>query len=464
MLKKYIFKDEIKWFILILTIACIFRITNLNLISFQFDEATTLSHVVKFYSQLYLPEIGMLSSIRINNFPLFDYVIILLSIPSRNPAAITFFIGLINSLLIAFFYLIIRKFINHKTAFFSSLLFATSPWAILFSRKLWAQDVLMFFLIPVIFFTFQVLIKKSAKSSFFLFMFLCLLAQIHAQGIFFTIIEIIIFIILRAKIDLRYALLGILIGLIPVIPYINFQLNTNPLCRDCIAFSAYKQIPRLRDAENFIQPLNILGSSLFKGEFDNPYNNDYSQFLFNYPFSNYLIIIFLLEGGVLLFSVAYIVFKKLKFLFIVFPIIALPVIYYFSRTTPYIIYYVVLLPFIFLSLGIFFDNLTKSNNKIIKYCSTPILFIFIINNIFSIIIFNQFLYLKKVTRGDYGTVFMVTEKRIDSEINQYINYPFYSDLRNYAFSIVYEADFQNNIAKFIQKSDINNRIINNNDN
>lgn len=455
MFKKIFFRNETKWFILIFVIASLFRITNLNLMAFQFDEATTLNHVVKFYQQPYLPEIGMLSSIRINNFPFFDYMIIILALPSKNPQIITFFIGLINSLLVGFFYLIIRKFINQRTALFASLFLATSPWAILFSRKLWAQDTLLFFVIPIIFLTFKTQVKKSVKTSFFLFLFLTLLAQIHAQGIFFAISEIILFIIIRTKIYLKYALLGIITGLLFVIPYIYYQFNTNPVCQDCISFSSYKQIPRSREIENFLRPFEILGSSLFKDEFDNPYNNDYLQFLSYYPFSNILTFVFSLKGVFLIFSIIYILLKKLKYFFVIFPIIALPVIYYFSRTTPYIIYYVVLLPFIFLSLGIFFDDLIESKHHTIKLLSIILFSIIIINNIFSIIIFNQFLSFKKVTRGDYGSIFAVTEEKIDTKIKQYNNLPFYTDLKNYAFSIIYEADFEKNIDNFVKERSLN---------
>lgn len=434
--------------ILVFLTAVFFRVTNLNLIAFQYDEATTLSHIVRFYSHPYFIDIGMLSSIRINNFPLFDYVVIIMAFVSRDPMFLSFMIGLINSLLIACFFLYIRNFFNQRVALFSSLLLATSPWAILFSRKLWAQDTLMFFLIPGLFFLCRLIFRRETRfSSFFLTFLLTLLAQIHSQGIFFGITIAALLLILRPRINFRLALLGLILGLVTIIPYINFQLHTNPVCQDCQAFSNYRQTPRLRDPLNFVQPFNLLGRSIFEYEF----GEDYPQFLSSFPSTQVIFYIFILEEICLIIFIPLIIKKDFRYLLTAFPIIALPVVYYYSRTTPYIIYYVVLFPFIFLTMALGLDFLSSQKNKFLQILGLLLFVLFLFNNIFSVTFFNQFLSEIKVIKGDYGPIFMVTNEKIESRISQWKTYPFYNDLRIYALSIMYEPNFDENIVLFLSK-------------
>lgn len=432
--------------ILIFLSASLFRITDLNLLSFQLDEATTLNHVVEFYLHPSLPEIGMLSSIRINNFPMFDYVVIILAFISRDPVFLSFMVGFINSILVAVFFLYVRKFFSTRVALFSSLLLATAPWAILFSRKLWAQDTLLFFLIPALFFLCQLIFKKEIKySSFFVVFLLTLMAQIHSQGIFFNITLMGLLLILRPKINFRMAALGLILGLLTIIPYINFQLHTNPVCRDCQAFRDYKQIPRIRDPLNFVQPLNLLGRTVFEEEF----GKDYPQFLKSFPLTQVIFYIFLLESACLIIFIPFILKRDFRYILAVFPVFALPVVYYFSRTAPLIIYYVVLLPFIFLTLGLGLDFLSSQKNKLLQSLGILLFILFLFNNILSISYFNQFLSQIKVIRGDYGPTFMITDQIMEAKINQYKTQPFYNDLRIYTLSVMYKPDFDESITSFL---------------
>lgn len=129
------------WILIILLGAAFLRILYLDLIEFKLDEATIVYQTVQFYLNPYLIQRGLISGLGVYNFPLFNYLIILIAIFSRDPQFISFLIALINTILIPFFYLIIRRYYNHMTAVFVAFLLAFSPWAVLFSRKIWAQDL-----------------------------------------------------------------------------------------------------------------------------------------------------------------------------------------------------------------------------------------------------------------------------------------------------------------------------------
>jgi hypothetical protein len=110
----------------------------------------------------------------------------LLSIPaliSRSPLFMAGFVALLGTAAVGLAYLLGREWLSRGAALCAAWLFAVSPWAVLFSRKIWAQDLLPVF--AILFFLCMVRWTRRARWGWILgaaisFAILC---QIHYSAL-----------------------------------------------------------------------------------------------------------------------------------------------------------------------------------------------------------------------------------------------------------------------------------------
>ena len=196
---KIFLKSSYFWISFIFASAAFFRIFFLDLIEFKADEALSLFQTYQFFKNPHIIQTGLITSIQTHNFPLFNYLLIILSLFTRNPQFVSFVIALINSILVVSFYLIVRKYYGNLTASFAAFLLAFSPWAILFSRKIWAQDLILLVVIPIFYLIHRLVFDKDRRAVFWIFLLLTLLIQLHNSGFFFAFVTVGIILILKRK-------------------------------------------------------------------------------------------------------------------------------------------------------------------------------------------------------------------------------------------------------------------------
>src|SRR3989344_2382365 len=186
-------------FIFIVLCACIFRITNLNLIEFKADEAINLFLAARpIFGHSFLPG-ATVSSIGLLNPPLINYLLYPFTLLSTDPKIISMIIGLINAFSIGFFYLIVKKYYGLFTALTSSLLFSFFPLMIFFSRKIWAQYLLLPFIVLLFLSLHKLAIDKKTKYWFVYAFSSLFLIQLHQASIILIAI-LTIFLIRKVKI------------------------------------------------------------------------------------------------------------------------------------------------------------------------------------------------------------------------------------------------------------------------
>jgi hypothetical protein len=89
------------------------------------------------------PTHGMLSSNGVANAPLFTWIIAAIWAPTRDPVAVARFVALINALCLYPLWLWARRHMDEYRALLTLAICAVSPFAVIFSRKIWAQDLLL---------------------------------------------------------------------------------------------------------------------------------------------------------------------------------------------------------------------------------------------------------------------------------------------------------------------------------
>jgi 4-amino-4-deoxy-L-arabinose transferase-like glycosyltransferase len=132
---------------LILAAAVVTRLTYLDLVEFRDDEPRVAGLAVAMLQGRLLPLVGIPSSVGVNNPPAFVYLMLLPLAISRDPVAMAGFIGLLGVGAVLLCYRFCDEFFDRRTAQVAALLFASSPGAVVLTRKIQEQDVLPFFVL-----------------------------------------------------------------------------------------------------------------------------------------------------------------------------------------------------------------------------------------------------------------------------------------------------------------------------
>ncbi len=407
-------KKNLLLFFLIVFISGIFRVTSPSLIEFKSDEAINLFLASRpVFGHLIAPG-GTVSSVGVLNPPLFNYFLLPLVIISKDPKVISMLIGLINSIAIGLLFLILKRYYGLKIALVSSLLLSLSPWSILYSRKIWNQDIILPLSLPLIYSFHKLIIEKNLKYWMLYMASSLFLIQIHQASIFFISLITIFLILQKARIDLRYILIGLFIGIIPLVPYIGYELRNQ--CPDCKSFIMVKdKLSIKRSLGTFLRPLQITS----QGDFHFIIGDDMVNLAKDFPIVYNLRRIFYLEYLILPIGIIVFVkkFKSLKGL--AFTTVILPFLYFIFKIEPFMHYYIILTPLLFLFLGYGFCYFLNSKNSIVRNIFLCLLIILIITSY----LFNYAFYslLKKQSgfKGDYGTIFAVDEEKTMKRLLKY---------------------------------------------
>jgi hypothetical protein len=131
----------------ILALAATLRLWNLGATEFKFDEARVANLAAQFVDSGSPPLFGMGSSTGIDNPPLAVYLMSAPALVSRDPLIATAFVALLNVASVWGCYALGSRYWGKGVGLLAALLLAASPWAVFYSRKVWAQDLLLPFVL-----------------------------------------------------------------------------------------------------------------------------------------------------------------------------------------------------------------------------------------------------------------------------------------------------------------------------
>jgi len=212
--------------LLILAIGAWLRFSRLDLLEFQRDEAHAAQLVLQWFAGGKLPISGLVSSTGVTNPPLFIYLVAPLFAIGANPMLVSGGIALLNLAAVAICWHIGRRYAGAVAALTAAAMFAVSPWAVIFSRKIWAQDFIPIFATSTMWAVHALCIGKRKRAIFWVVCLPLGLAQIHFSGLAQVATIACILIVLRPAVDWRYAVAGVAVAAVVLIPYLKFQLAT----------------------------------------------------------------------------------------------------------------------------------------------------------------------------------------------------------------------------------------------
>ena len=133
-----------------MTLAGYLRITGLENANFNFDESYALELAADILNIDPFTARGLPSSVGIFNSSAFPYLLTIPLLFNSDPLWVTGFVALINTFAVGACYGIARRWFGLGPAIIATSLYALNPWAVIFSRKIWAQNVLSIFTIALL--------------------------------------------------------------------------------------------------------------------------------------------------------------------------------------------------------------------------------------------------------------------------------------------------------------------------
>lgn len=131
--------------LLILSLAALLRLQNLEAIEHNVDHAYPIWQALNTLERGTLPIVGQGTSVLFANPALTGYVYIPALLIVRSPYAPYLLVIALNTLAIGLAYRAIRQLWDERAALIGAFLLAVSPWVIEYSRTTWVQALLPFF-------------------------------------------------------------------------------------------------------------------------------------------------------------------------------------------------------------------------------------------------------------------------------------------------------------------------------
>jgi 4-amino-4-deoxy-L-arabinose transferase-like glycosyltransferase len=136
---------------LILLVAAILRLGAPGITEFKRDEGNLAQLALNMAQGRNLPLLGLSSSVNIPNPPISVYLFAVPFTVSDSPIPATLFVGALNVIAVGLAWALARRYYGPVAAVTAGVLYAASPWAVIYSRKIWAQDLLPPFVVATVF-------------------------------------------------------------------------------------------------------------------------------------------------------------------------------------------------------------------------------------------------------------------------------------------------------------------------
>lgn len=177
----------------ILLLAAFLRLNSPGITEFKRDEATLSRLSLKLAQGKEFPFLGIGSSVGFPNSPMNVYLLGIPYAAGNNPILATLFVGFLNVLAVALTWRVARRYFGAEAALVAGFLYAVSPWAVIYSRKIWAQDMLPPFVIVTLLTGLVGLVEMNPKrwAQFWHLPLLAITAQIHFAAVILAPISLV---------------------------------------------------------------------------------------------------------------------------------------------------------------------------------------------------------------------------------------------------------------------------------
>jgi hypothetical protein len=166
----------------VLIVAAFLRISEPGIVRYEYDEMQVTVLAKDMVAGRDFPLQGIVSSVGFPNSPMTIYIFAIPYLVSNDPVFATLFVALCNVIGVGLLWGFVKRYIGPTPAFFAGLVYAVNPWAIMFSRKIWAQSLLAMPVILMFWLGMLGFVERKRWVQAFCLPVLAIIAQIHYSG------------------------------------------------------------------------------------------------------------------------------------------------------------------------------------------------------------------------------------------------------------------------------------------
>jgi len=203
----------------IVALALLLRMGWPTLAEFKWDEAAVVRRALAIAYEGDLPATGADSSRGMAHLPLTLYLLALPLRLWRDPLALVLFTGLLNGLAVWACYGLGRAYFGRSVGLLAAFLFAVSPWAVVYGRKIWSQNLP---LVTLGFFAALLAAVARGKPWALVgaFVGLAALIGLHLGGVAFVPLLALALLLYRKQVTRWPFLVGLALFLLALSPYV----------------------------------------------------------------------------------------------------------------------------------------------------------------------------------------------------------------------------------------------------
>jgi 4-amino-4-deoxy-L-arabinose transferase-like glycosyltransferase len=264
--KRYTVRSVLQWEIYpILLIAAALRFYMINKTEFDADQATIFSMAYDAVSHGRLVATSNVASIGIVNPPAIVYFLMLPAALSSNPVWGAVLTAIFATLAVLLTYIFVHCYYGRLAATIAALLYATAALPVFYSRFMWQQNLLLFFVPLYIFLLFHGAVARRQGWLGPALFLLGLLLQLHGSALLLVVPLLIAVAVAPYTVRWRDVSLGLLLLLVIYAPYILWEILVH-FHDISVLFDATKQsssidLQALMLYQSLLSPYNVLSMS-----------------------------------------------------------------------------------------------------------------------------------------------------------------------------------------------------------
>ncbi len=205
--------------LLILLVAAVPRLARPDLTEFKADEARLLTLALNMSDGQFAWR-GISSSVGFPNAPMSVWLYSLPLMVWPHPYAATLFTGLLSLAAVGGTYWLGRRYWGARAASAAALMLAVSPWAIIFSRKIWAQNLLPVFVVGWAIGATLAFVERRRALIILHLLCLAVAVQIHPAAIGLIPATLLFLVVFYRRIDWRYLIVGGALAALTAAPFL----------------------------------------------------------------------------------------------------------------------------------------------------------------------------------------------------------------------------------------------------
>ncbi|MCZ7667315.1 MAG: hypothetical protein M5U34_08945 [Chloroflexi bacterium] len=240
----------------LVSLAAVLRMNGVGISEFKADEARLLALALEM-AEGQIPLRGISSSVGLPNFPTSVWLYALPLLVWPHPYAATLFTGLLNTGAVLACYWLVRRYWGLMAAVAATLLFAVSPWAVIFSRKIWAQNLLPLFVMLWLIGLALALVERKPRFIWLVLVALALAVQIHLAALALAPATLVLLLLFWRRISWRDLLIGTGLGVLTAVPFLFYLSQQRSLIGEGLAKAGGEAVGFSLEALNFARMMSV---------------------------------------------------------------------------------------------------------------------------------------------------------------------------------------------------------------